>query len=89
MELSWLSQKDTKGVVSRSQVIPGSPHSRGVLAKMPGVSKHGSLQLMSGSFARLFLEWMTPQHLLTLTEGSLRRIEEQVAMREDEKASRE
>lgn len=89
MELSWLTQKDTKGVVSRSQVIPGSPHSRGVLAKMPGVSKHGSMQLMSGSFARLFLEWMTPQHLLTLTEGSLRRIEEQAAVREDAEASGE
>ena len=83
IELSWLSQKETKGVVSRSQVIPGSPHSRGVLAKMPAVSKHGSMQLMIGSFARLFLELMTPRHLLKMTEDSLRRLENQAQSQEE------
>jgi hypothetical protein len=83
MELRWLSQKETKSVVSRSQVIPGSPHSRGVLAKMPCVSKHGSMQLMIGSFARLFLELMTPRHLLKMTEGSLRRLDHQAQSQEE------
>jgi len=75
IEMSWLRQRDTKGIVSRSPVIPGSPQSRGVLAKMPGVSKHRTMQLMSGSFARIFLELMTPSQLLSMTEDSFRRLE--------------
>jgi hypothetical protein len=36
------------------------------------------MQIMIGSFARMFLELMTPTHFLNMTEQAIRRLEQQV-----------
>jgi hypothetical protein len=66
IEMSWVSDKAADPLMRRSPIIPGSPQSRGGVALIPGGSERARVFLMVGFFARMLLEFMGPEQLLTL-----------------------
>jgi hypothetical protein len=63
VKCSWVAGKENQDLAKHSQVIPGSPGSRGVRVEYPdGRTEH----LLSGFFARAILQFVTPDDLVKM-----------------------
>jgi hypothetical protein len=82
IHMDWIAQRDERPVLRHSPPISRLRGRRGIRATMPTISTHVKMEYMQGFFGRIFLEFMSPDQLLSLIQDDIRRFEEKRRERE-------